>query len=215
MTNVQASCHPRGIFITVEGIEGVGKSTQVKLIAEHLRQQGRSVVETREPGGTEIGELIRELVLNKGHLSMACDTELLLMFAARAEHLDKVIRPALAQGCYVVSDRFTDASYAYQGGGRGIPKSRIEILEDYVQGGLRPDLTLLLDAPVEVALARAHHRGTVNRFEAEEISFFEAVRNCYLELARAHGDRFRIIDATQPLTHVMEQIQIYLRPFLL
>ncbi len=211
MTGVQH----RGIFITVEGIEGVGKSTQMKLIAEYLRSQGLSVIETREPGGTEIGELIRELVLNQGHLAMACDTELLLMFAARAEHLDKVIKPALAERQCVVSDRFTDASYAYQGGGRGIAKSRIAILENYVQGSLRPDLTLLLDAPVRVALARAHRRGTVNRFEDEELSFFEAVRNCYLELARVHCNRFRVIDATQPVAKVIEQIQGYLKPLLL
>jgi dTMP kinase len=145
---------------------------------------------------------------------MASETELLLMFAARTEHLDKVIKPALARGCDVVSDRFTDASYAYQGGGRGIPRSRIEVLENYVQGSLRPDLTLLLDAPVAVALARAHRRGTINRFEAEELSFFEAVRNDYLELAQIHYDRFRIIDATQPATRVIEQIRTHLRPLL-
>jgi dTMP kinase len=146
--------HPprqRGIFITVEGIEGVGKSTQVKFIADYLRSRDQSVVETREPGGTVVGELIREVVLNKVPAKMAPTTELLLMFAARAEHLDKVIYPALAAGHCVVSDRFTDASYAYQGAGRGIAQSRIAILEDYVQGSLRPDLTLLLDAPVDIA----------------------------------------------------------------
>jgi dTMP kinase len=204
-----------GLFITVEGIEGVGKSTQVKLIADYLRSRDQSVVETREPGGTVVGELIREVVLNKAPAKMAPTTELLLMFAARAEHLDKVICPALAAGHCVVSDRFTDASYAYQGAGRGIAQSRIAILEDYVQGSLRPDLTLLLDAPVDIALARANHRGVVNRFEEDEdLRFFEAVRKGYLELARIYSDRFRVVDATQPIDKLMDQIRGYLTPLL-
>ncbi len=146
---------------------------------------------------------------------MAPTTELLLMFAARAEHLDKVIYPALAAGHCVVSDRFTDASYAYQGAGRGIAQSRIAILEDYVQGSLRPDLTLLLDAPVDIALARANHRGVVNRFEEDEdLQFFEAVREGYLELARIYRDRFRVVDATQPIGKLMDQIRGYLTPLL-
>lgn len=210
--------HPprqRGIFITVEGIEGVGKSTQVKLIADYLRSRAQSVVETREPGGTVVGELIREVVLDKVPAKMAPTTELLLMFAARAEHVDKVIYPALAAGHCVVSDRFTDASYAYQGAGRGIAQSRIAILEDYVQGSLRPDLTLLLDAPVDIALARANYRGVVNRFEEDEdLRFFEAVREGYLELARIYRDRFRVVDATQPIGKLMDQIRGYLTPLL-
>lgn len=209
--------HPprqRGIFITVEGIEGVGKSTQVKLIADYLRSRDQSVVETREPGGTVVGELIREVVLNKVFAKIAPTTELLLMFAARAEHLDKVIYPALAAGHCVVSDRFTDASYAYQGAGRGIAQSRIAILEDYVQGSLRPDLTLLLDAPVDIALARANHRGVVNRFEDEDLRFFETVREGYLEMARIYRDRFRMVDATQPIGKLMDQIRGYLMPLL-
>jgi dTMP kinase len=210
--------HPprqRGIFITVEGIEGVGKSTQVKLIADYLRSRDQSVIEAREPGGTVVGELIREVVLNKVPAKMAPTTELLLMFAARAEHLDKVIYPALAAGHWVVSDRFTDASYAYQGAGRGIAQSRIAILEDYVQGSLRPDLTLLLDAPVDIALARANHRGVANRFEEDEdLRFFEAVREGYLELARIYRDRFRVVDATQPIGKLMDQIRGYLMPLL-
>jgi dTMP kinase len=210
--------HPprqRGIFITVEGIEGVGKSTQVKLIADYLRSRDQSVIEAREPGGTVVGELIREVVLNKVPAKMAPTTELLLMFAARAEHLDKVIYPALAAGHWVVSDRFTDASYAYQGAGRGIAQSRIAILEDYVQGSLRPDLTLLLDAPVDIALARANHRGVANRFEEDEdLRFFEAVREGYLELARIYRDRFRVVDATQPIGKLMDQIRGYLTPLL-
>jgi dTMP kinase len=210
--------HPprqRGIFITVEGIEGVGKSTQVKLIADYLRSRDQPVIETREPGGTVVGELIREVVLNKVPAKMAPTTELLLMFAARAEHLDKVIYPALAAGHCVVSDRFTDASYAYQGAGRGIAQSRIAILEDYVQGSLRPDLTLLLDAPVDIALARANHRGVVNRFEEnEDLRFFEAVREGYLELARIYRDRVRVVDATQPIGKLMDQIRGYLTPLL-
>jgi dTMP kinase len=210
--------HPprqRGIFITVEGIEGVGKSTQVKLIADYLRSRDQSVIEAREPGGTVVGELIREVVLNKVPAKMAPTTELLLMFAARAEHLDKVIYPALAAGHCVVSDRFTDASYAYQGAGRGIAQSRIAILEDYVQGSLRPDLTLLLDAPVDIALARANHRGVVNRFEEDEdLRFFEAVREGYLELARIYRDRVRVVDTTQPIGKLMDQIRGYLTPLL-
>lgn len=198
----------RGYFITVEGIEGVGKSTQVRIAVEHLRRLGKSVVETREPGGTEVGELIRTLVIGKGHPPMARETELLLMFAGRAEHLDKVIKPALAAGSIVVCDRFTDASYAYQGAGRKIPKSRVEILENYLQGPLRPNLTLLLDAPVPLALARANDRSTADRFEAEGQAFFESVRTCYLQLGRVHNDRIRVIDATQPIERVAADIWV-------
>jgi dTMP kinase len=202
--------HPRGYFITVEGIEGVGKSTQCKHLADYLRGHGLSVVETREPGGTEVGERIRQLLLDRNHIRMASHTELLLLFAARAEHLDKVIKPALASGQWVVCDRFTDASYAYQGAGRGIPIPNIEILEKLVQGGLQPDLTLFLDAPAPIALARMANRGNMDRFETEKQAFFERVRAGYLRLAEQHPQRFRIIDATQSIADVTEQISVQL-----
>jgi dTMP kinase len=188
----------RGRLVTVEGIEGVGKSTQVRLLAEHLREAGLRVVETREPGGTEIGEGIRALLLRPTAAPMEAETELLLLFAARSEHLARVVRPALAEGVWVVCDRFTDASYAYQGGGRGIPPERIAVLEDLVQGSLKPDLTLLLDAPLDLALSRARSRGSSDRFEREGQRFFEAVRAAYLERARRDPGRIRVIDASPP-----------------
>jgi dTMP kinase len=186
----------RGRFVTVEGIEGVGKSTQVGLIARYLRDADLRVVETREPGGTDVGEGIREILLRPAPTSMDAETELLLMFAARAEHLARVVAPALAGGAWVVCDRFTDASYAYQGGGRGIPPARIAVLEDFVQGQLMPDLTILLDAPLDVALARTRGRGRSDRFELEGQGFFEAVRAAYLERARRDPRRIRVIDAS-------------------
>jgi len=192
----------RGRFITVEGIEGVGKSTHLALIEQHLRAAGCEVIMTREPGGTALAEQIRALLLGHQFDGMASDTELLLMFAARAEHLDKVIVPAIRRGAWVVSDRFTDATYAYQGGGRGLDAARIAALEAFVQGDLRPDATLLLDAPVEVALARAARRSAQDRFEKEQASFFSRVRQVYLERARREPARFHIIDATPALPDV-------------
>ncbi len=197
----------KGHFITFEGGEGVGKTTQVKRVAERLRSQGRLVIETREPGGTPLGEAIRGLLLGKTNPPMAIDTELLLMFAARAEHLHKVILPALAAGGIVLCDRFTDASYAYQGAGRGVSMERIEALENFVQGALRPDLTFLLDVPLPVALERAKQRGSDDRFEAEEQAFFEAVRACYLQRAERYPERFRVIDTTRPMEEVTADIQ--------
>lgn len=191
-----------GYFITVEGIEGVGKSTHLALIERHLRDAGCDVVMTREPGGTALGEAIRSLLLGHQFDGMASDTELLLMFAARAEHLDKVIVPAVKRGAWVVSDRFTDATYAYQGGGRGLDSARIAALESFVQGELRPDATLLLDAPVALALARAARRGAQDRFEKEQANFFSRVRQVYLERARREPVRFRIIDAAPALADV-------------
>jgi len=185
----------QGLFITLEGIEGVGKSTQVGFVVGALQRMGWDVIESREPGGTELGEQIRTLLLAKDGEVMHADTELQLMFAARAEHLQKKILPALRRGNAVVCDRFTDATYAYQGGGRGVSPKRISILEQFVQGELRPDLTLLLDAPVNVALARSRKRSAADRFESEEHDFFEAVRNAYLNLARAVPSRYRVIDA--------------------
>jgi dTMP kinase len=199
-----------GIFITFEGIEGVGKSTQVTLAVAYLAARGHQVVETREPGGTRIGELIRDLVLRAEHPPMARETELMLMFAARAEHLEKVIKPSLEQRRWVVCDRFTDASYAYQGGGREIPDTRIAVLERFVQGDLRPDLTFLLDAPVEVALERAQKRGPADRFDSETVVFFTAVRAAYHRRAAADPRRFRLIDANVSIADAAAAIQTHL-----
>lgn len=196
-----------GGFITIEGIEGVGKSTNLELVRRVLEEAGKEVVMTREPGGTPLGEEIRELLLDHRHDGMGADTELLLMFAARAEHLHRVIKPALAAGRWVVCDRFTDATYAYQGGGRGIVPERIAVLEEWVQGPLRPALTLLLDLPVEVGLRRAGDRAHADRFEQEQFDFFERVRARYLELAGQAPGRFRIIDAGRPLDEVQARIR--------
>lgn len=192
-----------GRFITLEGIEGVGKSTHLDFVCRYLRDHGREVVATREPGGTALGEALRQVLLNPAYNGMSGDAELLLMFAARAEHLARVIQPAVAAGRWVVSDRFTDATYAYQGGGRGLDKSRIAALEQWLQGSLRPQLTVLLDAPVAVSLARARQRGgEVDRFEQERHGFFERVRQAYLDIAAAQPQRVRVIDASGDLAAV-------------
>ncbi len=195
-----------GLFITLEGPEGAGKSTNREYLAELLMQAGIEVVLTREPGGTPLAERIRELLLAPDSEVMAVDTELLLMFAARAQHLAGVIRPALARGAVVLCDRFTDATYAYQGGGRGLAYERIAILEQFVQGDLRPDLTLVFDLPVEVGLARAAARGKLDRFEKEQQSFFEAVRQTYLARAAQAPERYRVLDAAQPLSQVQADL---------
>ncbi|UCE88293.1 MAG: dTMP kinase [Pseudomonadota bacterium] len=195
-----------GLFITVEGGEGVGKSSNIAFIRKFLEDSGKTVLSTREPGGTTLGERIRALLLDARHDAMSDDTELLLMFAARAQHLDEVIRPALARGEWVLCDRFTDATYAYQGSGRGIDTGRIAQLEQWVQGNLRPDLTLLLDMPVAEGLARAGERGAPDRFEREQLEFFERVRTGYLALAKAHPERYRVIDSARALEDVQAQI---------
>lgn len=195
-----------GRFITLEGIEGVGKSTQLQFIANWIKARGQEVVLTREPGGTRTGEAIREVLLHGKDLQIEPGTELLLMFAARAQHLDQIIRPALAKGIHIVCDRFTDASYAYQGGGRGLPMEDIHQLEVWVQRGLQPDLTLLFDASVRTGLARANRRGDPDRFEAETVEFFERARQTYLSRARSDPGRFRIIDAEPGPTEVERQI---------
>jgi len=192
----------RGRFITVEGIEGAGKSTQMDAVRGFLDARGITVAVTREPGGTPLSEAVRGLLLDPGNRGMAADTELLLVFAARAEHIHKVIRPALNAGDWVLSDRFTDATFAYQGGGRGIPAERIAALEKWVQGELRPDLTLLLDLPVETGMARIADLGRPDRFEREERDFFQRIRDNYLERAAAEPGRFRRIDASAPLEEV-------------
>jgi dTMP kinase len=189
-------------FITVEGIEGVGKSTQVGLLSEYLRSRGISVLVTREPGGTQVGEHIRELLLKASTTAIHPETELLLMFAARAEHLHQVILPALATSRWVVCDRFTDASYAYQGGGRGIAAQRIAALEQWLLSDWRPHLTLLLDASVETAWSRIKGRQDEDRFERESTDFFVRVRRTYLELAAREPHRFCVIDADAPLDQV-------------
>lgn len=199
-----------GLFITLEGPEGAGKSTNREYLAEHLRSQGVDVLLTREPGGTPLAERIRELLLAPSDELMHPDTELLLVFAARAQHLAEVIRPALARGTVVLCDRFTDATYAYQGGGRGLSVARIATLEQFVQGELRPDLTLVFDLPVEVGLARAAARGRLDRFEQEGQAFFEAVRQAYLARAEATPERYRLIDAALPLEQVQRAIDTLL-----
>ncbi|QUE74585.1 dTMP kinase [Stutzerimonas stutzeri] len=195
-----------GLFITLEGPEGAGKSTNREYLAQRLREHGLDVVLTREPGGTPLAERIRELLLTPADEPMNSDTELLLVFAARAQHLAQVICPALARGAVVLCDRFTDATYAYQGGGRGLAFPRIEQLEQFVQGEMRPDLTLIFDLPVAIGLSRAAARGRLDRFEQEGLGFFEAVRNAYLERARQKPQRYRVIDAGQPLTSVQADL---------
>lgn len=203
-----------GKFITVEGGEGVGKTTQLAFMREYLERAGYRVTLTREPGGTMLGEEIRSLLLGHRHDGMALATETLLMFAARAEHLERVIRPALAAGHWVLCDRFTDATYAYQGGGRGLPLERITILENWVQGGLQPDLTLVFDAPVAVGLERAGRRGAADRFEREETAFFERVRAVYLGRARQDPDRCRIVNADRPVAMVRAEVEAILAEWL-
>lgn len=199
-----------GLFITLEGPEGAGKSTNRDFIASRLRERGVEVLLTREPGGTPLAERIRELLLAPSDESMTVDTELLLMFAARAQHLDRVIRPALETGQVVLCDRFTDATYAYQGGGRGVSMARIAELERFVQGSLRPDLTLVFDLPVEVGIQRAAARGRLDRFEQEDRSFFDAVRQTYLERAAQAPERYRVIDAAKPLADVQRYLDALL-----
>lgn len=204
----------KGVFITVEGIEGVGKSTNLEFVRNHLITQGQKVTMTREPGGTPLGEEMRALLLDTEY-SIASDTELLLMFAARAQHLAELIKPELEMGRWVVCDRFTDATYAYQGGGRGISSERIAQLERWVQGDLRPNLTLLLDAPPELGLARAASRGkAADRFEQEQIAFFDRIRNRYLAMAEQEPNRIKVIDASQSLDEVKQQLNVVLAKFL-
>jgi len=204
----------RGKFITVEGIEGAGKSSNLAYIRQLLDSAGRKHVFTREPGGTELGEDIRRLLLDHKHSGMGNDAELLLIFGARAEHIESVIKPALKEGVWVLCDRFTDASYAYQGGGRGIDLERIRSLEQWVQGELRPDLTLLLDVPVETGLARAGNRSEPDRFEVEHRSFFDGVRKAYLEIAEMEPERVQVIDASLSVDRVRGQIESVLGNYL-
>lgn len=203
-----------GMFITLEGSEGAGKSTSLGFLQELLGQAGITTVTTREPGGTDIGERIRTILLQAQDQGMCADAELLLMFAARAEHIAKLIRPALTAGKWVLCDRFTDASYAYQGGGRGIPDARIAVLETWVQGNLRPDLTLLFDIPTEQGLSRAAKRSAPDRFEREDPAFFERVRQYYLARAALSPGRTHIINAALSLPEVQAQIRRIVQPLL-
>lgn len=197
-----------GLFITFEGPEGAGKSTNLKVFSQALVDAGCSPLLTREPGGTPVAERIREVLLSEHEEIMDADAELLLMFAARAQHLNTLIKPALAAGRVVISDRFTDATYAYQGGGRGIDPERIAALESWVQGSLRPDLVVVFDVPVELGMARARARSELDRFEQEQSAFFEAVRSTYLQRAAAHPQRYRLIDASGTL----EQVRLAMQP---
>ena len=194
----------KGKFITFEGIDGAGKSTHVEGIASFLRARGKSVITTREPGGTPLGERLRELLLNE---KMHLETEALLMFAARREHIAQLIAPALARGEWVISDRFTDASFAYQGGGRQLSLDKLRVLEQWVHADLQPDLTLLFDVPLEVARQRLDKHRTLDKFEQEQQDFFARVRNVYLQRAKEFPDRIRVIDSTRPLEEVSRELE--------
>lgn len=196
----------RGYFITFEGTEGVGKSTQLKHAEDWLKSRNVEVVVTREPGGTPLAEEIRGLLLTPREEPVDDLTELLLVFAARAQHLKSLILPQLEAGRWVLCDRFTDATYAYQGGGRGVSRQQISTLENLVQDALRPDHVVLLDAPVEVGMARARKRGELDRFEQETVAFFERIRNTYLERAACWPERYHVLDAAQPLDAVSDSL---------
>jgi len=193
----------KGLFITLEGVDGAGKSSHVEWLAGYFRDRGRHVVLTREPGGTDVGERLREIVL---HAAMHPETEALIMFAARREHVEQVIRPALARGDVVISDRFTDASFAYQCGGRGLPEARLEILEDWVHGDIQPDLTLLFDVPTEVAQGRLGAAREPDRFEREQRDFHSRVRAAYLRRAEKFPRRIRVLDGSRTLDEVRAQL---------
>lgn len=193
----------RGRFITFEGIDGAGKSTHIGFTVDYLKRHGKGVVSTREPGGTPLSETLRELVL---HQKMHLETEALLVFAARREHVALVIEPALARGEWVVSDRFTDSSFAYQGGGRGLSRQKLEVLEQWVHPHLQPDLTLLFDVPTDVARERLNATRTLDKFEREQAEFHDATREGYLARAREHPERIVVIDSTQPIGLIQAQL---------
>lgn len=193
-----------GKFITLEGVDGAGKSTHIPFITSLLESRGIEVVSTREPGGTKLGESLRELLL---HQAMHVETEMLLMFAARREHISQVIQPALARGAYVLSDRFTDATFAYQCGGRGVPTSKARALEQWVQGDFQPDVTLLFDVPVEISSQRLAGARSPDKFEQENAEFFGRVRSAYLARAHENMGRFRIIDANKPIKEIQNLLE--------
>lgn len=214
MTSNQEISPRRGRFITLEGVEGVGKSTNLAFIQSFLESRGITVRRTREPGGTPLAENIRKLLLAQSGETMCEQTELLLVFAARAQHIKQVIAPALASGEWVLCDRFTDATYAYQGGGRGLDRSVIAQLEAIVHPALQPDMTILLDLDVEIGLSRARERGELDRIELEQSSFFEKVRKTYLELAGKHPERYAVVNAALPLDEVQQAIAGHLERLL-
>ena len=209
MTNMDA-----GKFITFEGIEGVGKSTNIQHFVDAIERAGHTVLTTREPGGTPMAERIRDLVAEHGDETMPDIAELLLVFAARSLHVSNVIRPALESGTWVICDRFTDSSRAYQGGGRGLPQNDINLLAEWVHGDLQPDLTVLLDAPVETGMSRAGRRSEPDRFELERNEFFQRVRETYLQLVIANPERFVVVDATQSLEEVEANVESTARALL-
>lgn len=197
----------RGKFITFEGTEGVGKTTQIESLQEYLQSKKIKTLDTREPGGTKTGELIREILLDNKSTNLDSHAELLLMFAARAQHLKEVIYPALQKNIWVLCDRFTDASYAYQGGGRGVPLSGIQKIESVVQGDFRPDLTILLTCDIKTGMQRVAKRGKKDRFENERLEFFEQVRDTYLQLAKDNPQRIRVVNADQAIDEVAIAVQ--------
>ncbi len=199
-----------GRFITLEGIEGAGKSTNLDFMRAHLEAQGIVPLITREPGGTPLAEEIRELFIAPRDEPVDALTETLLIFAARAQHLRAVINPALAEGRWVLCDRFTDATYAYQGGGRGLARAQISVLETLVHDGFEPDLTIYLDLPVATGFGRIQRRATQDRFEREQLEFFDRVRRAYIEIAAAHSERVKVVDASCPLDEVQSAIAAYL-----
>jgi dTMP kinase len=201
-----------GKFITLEGVEGVGKTTNQKFIEEFLASRSIEFLTTREPGGTRLAEKIREILLLPDEEKICVDAELLLMFASRAQHLEQLILPALAEGKWVICSRFTDSTYAYQGGGRGIPECRIAALEEFVHQGFQPNLTLVFDLPVEIGLSRAHARGALDRIEQENVDFFNRVRETYLTRAKA-SSRYYLIDASKSLLEVQSQVLNILSSF--
>ena len=204
----------RGRFITIEGQDGAGKTTNIQHVQELLKNNNIEVVLSREPGGTELGEKLRSLLLDQQEYKIADNAELLMIFAARAQHIEQVINPALQAGKWVLCDRFTDATYAYQGGGRGLPVANIQQLEQMIQQDLRSDLTLLLDLPVELGEQRAGERSQPDRFEIEKQQFKQKVREHYLSIAKNQPDRVKLIDASQAIDDVKQQIDIVLNTFI-
>lgn len=203
----------RGLFITVEGSDGAGKTTQLQLLVDYLRSEGIELVTSREPGGTEVGELLREIILKRTDIELAPEAEALMVFASRSQHLSQLIRPALNMGRWVVSDRFTDATYAYQGGGRGISDAQIGVLEEWVQKGLKPDLTLLFDVPLEIGIERSKGEGD-DRFEDERLEFKQLVRDRYLARARAEPERVKIVTTTGSIDEAHSEVRALLQPIL-
>lgn len=201
-----------GVFVTLEGIEGVGKTTNMRFLGEYLHEHNIPLLITREPGGTPLADDIRHFLLSEHEEDVLPETELLLIFAARAQHIKNVILPALAAGKLVLCDRFTDTSYAYQGAGRGIAKEKIASLEEVVQDGLKPDMTILFDAHIEVGLSRIQSRDKTDRFESETKNFFHKCRQEYLKLAEQEPDRFVTIDASQPITDMQKELVSILKP---